>query len=79
MKHPFIEIGRGAQASGGFIEVMCETAVALAVAAAICIGVISLSVHLNEASNARAPGNGATMAAVPSGSAGTAVGSVHVN
>ena len=78
MKHPFIETGRGPKAPGGFIEAMCETAVALAIAAAICVGVIGLSVHLHEASIARASGNGAAMAAMP-GSAGAATGNMHVN
>jgi hypothetical protein len=33
----------------GFIEAMWETLIALAIAAAISIGLISLSAHLNEA------------------------------
>jgi hypothetical protein len=35
--------------SDGLIEAVWETLVALAVAAAICAGIISLSAHLNEA------------------------------
>jgi hypothetical protein len=34
--------------SVGFIEALSETLVALAIAAAICVGVMSLAVHLNE-------------------------------
>jgi signal transduction histidine kinase len=37
------------------IEATFETLFALAVAAAICVGVISLSVHLNEARSAHGP------------------------
>jgi hypothetical protein len=39
--------------SGGFIEAMCETLIALAMAATISIGLISLSAHLNEAKTLR--------------------------
>jgi hypothetical protein len=58
--------------SDGFIEATFETLFALAIAAAICVGVISLSVHLNEARSARgaaadmaqaAPATGASVAA----------------
>ena len=43
----------GPTMSGGFMEAMFDTLIALAIAAAICVGVISLSVHLNEARIAR--------------------------
>ena len=50
---------------GGFIEALCETLIALAIAAAICIAVISLSVHLNVAGMARASaGNTAQAVAI---------------
>jgi hypothetical protein len=54
MNHLFVGIGRRPTMLGGFIEALCETLIALATAAAICIAVISLSVHLNEAGIARA-------------------------
>ena len=58
MKLPFAGAATGPGISGGFIEAMCETLVALAIAAAICIGVISLSAHVNEARSARASAAG---------------------
>lgn len=67
MKHLFV----GTE-PGDFIEAMCETLVALAIAAAICVGVISLSVHLNETKIARASAANTVRAAattMPSGSA----------
>jgi hypothetical protein len=42
--------------SGGLIEAMWETLIALAMAAAISIGLISLSAHLNEAKKLRQAG-----------------------
>jgi hypothetical protein len=39
------------------VEVICETLVALAMAAAISIGLISLSAHLNEAKTLRQAGD----------------------
>jgi hypothetical protein len=39
--------------SDGCIEEMWETLIALATAAAICIGVVSLAAHLNETRAAR--------------------------
>jgi hypothetical protein len=48
---------------GGFIDALCETLVALAIAAAICVGTISLSVHLNETQIARAAADTAQTAA----------------
>jgi len=39
--------------SGGFIEAMWETLIALIMAGAICISLISLSVHLNKAKTLR--------------------------
>ena len=42
--------------SGGLIEAMWETLIALAMAAAISISVISLSAHLNEAKKLRQAG-----------------------
>ena len=44
--------------SGGLIEAMWETLIALAMAAAISISVISLSAHLNEAKKLRQAGAG---------------------
>ena len=54
MNDQFLGIEHQPTTSGRFIEVLCETLIALAIAAAICIAVISLSVHLNEAGIARA-------------------------
>jgi hypothetical protein len=54
MKDLFVGIEHRPTMSGGFIEALCETLIALAIAAAICVAVISLSVHLNEAGIARA-------------------------
>lgn len=42
--------------SGGFIEAMWETSMALAMAAAICVSLISLSTHLNKAKTFRESG-----------------------
>jgi hypothetical protein len=39
--------------SGGFIQAMWETLIALIMAGAICISLISLSVHLNKAKTLR--------------------------
>ena len=67
MKHLFV----GTE-PGDFIEAMWETLIALAIAAAICVGMISLSVHLNETRNARASAVGTAQAAattMPSGPA----------
>jgi hypothetical protein len=77
MKHPFNEIGGAPDVSGGFIEAVSETAIALTIAAAVCVGVISLSVHLNEARNVHAPAVKA--AAMPSGSAEGATGATQIN
>jgi hypothetical protein len=54
MRYPFAGIGRGPRLPAGVVEVMCETAVALAIAAAICVSVASLSAHLKEAGTVRA-------------------------
>jgi hypothetical protein len=54
MKHLFIKIEHEPKMSGDFIGGMWETLIALAIAAAICAGMISLSVHLNETRIARA-------------------------
>ena len=40
--------------SDGFLEAMLETLIALAIVAAICVSVMSLSAHLNNARTARA-------------------------
>jgi Na+-translocating ferredoxin:NAD+ oxidoreductase RnfG subunit len=58
MKHLFV----GTE-PGDFIEAMWETLIALAIAAAICVGMISLSVHLNEAQIARASATSTAKAA----------------
>jgi hypothetical protein len=42
--------------SGGFIEATWDTLIALAMAAAICISLISLSTHLNKAKTLRESG-----------------------
>jgi hypothetical protein len=42
--------------SGGFVEAMWETLIALAMAAAICISLISLATHLNNAKTIRESG-----------------------
>jgi uncharacterized membrane protein YccF (DUF307 family) len=52
MKHLFINVGP--KMSGDFIEGMWEMLIALAIAAAICVSMISLSIHLNETRIARA-------------------------
>jgi hypothetical protein len=44
--------------SGGMIEVIWETLFALATAMAICVGVVRLAGHLNDAQVARNPGIG---------------------
>jgi hypothetical protein len=53
--------------SDGFIEATFETLFALAIAAAICVGVITLSVHLNEARSARGPAADMAQAPAPTG------------
>lgn len=58
--------------SGGLIEAMFETLFGLAIAAAICVGVISLSVHLNEARTARGPAADMAQAAAATGPSGVA-------
>jgi hypothetical protein len=50
--------------SDGLIEAMWETLVALAVAAAICIGITSLSACLNEARTTRASADTAHAAGI---------------
>lgn len=68
MKHLFV----GTE-PGDFIEAMWETLIALAVAAAICVGMISLSVHLNETRIASAVGTAqAAAGTLPSNAAKTA-------
>jgi Na+-translocating ferredoxin:NAD+ oxidoreductase RnfG subunit len=70
MNHEFV--GTEHRPISGFIEAMWETLVALAIAAAICVGMISLSVHLNEAQIARASAADTAQAAaatIPSGPA----------
>jgi hypothetical protein len=72
MNHEFVGAEHRPTLSGRFIEALCETLVALAIAAAICVGVISLSVHLNETQIARASAADtaqAPAATMPSGSA----------
>jgi Tfp pilus assembly protein PilV len=72
MNHEFVRTEHRLTMSAGFIEAMCETLVALAIAAAICVGVISLSVHLNETQIARASAANTVQAAattMPSGPA----------
>lgn len=54
MNHLFIRIEHRPILSDGFIEALCETLVTLAIAAAICVGVVNLAVHLNEAGITRA-------------------------
>jgi hypothetical protein len=54
MNHEFVGTEHWPTMSGAFIEAMCETLVTLAIAAAICVGTISLSVRLNETQIARA-------------------------
>jgi hypothetical protein len=39
--------------SSGFIEALWETLIALGIAAAVCIGVVSLSAHLNATQRLR--------------------------
>ena len=57
---------RATMLSVGFIEALSETLVALAVAAAICVGVMSLAVHLNETQIARMSAANAAEAVAPS-------------
>jgi hypothetical protein len=54
MKHLFAKSEHESKMFADFIEGMLETLMAVAIAAAICIGMISLSVHLNETRIARA-------------------------
>jgi hypothetical protein len=62
MNDLFVGIEHRPTISGGFIEALCETLIALTIAAAICVAVISLSVHLNEAGIARASAPNTTQA-----------------
>jgi hypothetical protein len=48
----------GISSSGGMIEAIWETLFALATATAICVGVVRLAGHLNDAQVARNPGVG---------------------
>jgi hypothetical protein len=65
--------------SDGFVEVMWETLIALATVAAICISVISLAAHLNDARTIRDGAENGTHARhtadtrLPSGIAGLGV------
>jgi hypothetical protein len=63
------------------IEVMWETGIALATIAAISVGIVSLSAHLDAARNARMLGTNSTQAAVhmPSEGAGTASPAVQLD
>jgi hypothetical protein len=63
--------------SDGFVEAMLETLITLATAVAICISVISLAGHLNEARLARS----AAAATTPAGMAdiGPASSTSHLN
>jgi hypothetical protein len=54
MNHEFVETDHCPTMSGGLIESTLETLVALAIAVTICVGTISLSVHLNETQITRA-------------------------
>jgi hypothetical protein len=75
MNHEFVGAEHRPTLSGSFVEALCETLVALAIAAAICVGVTSLSVHLNETQIARASAADMAQAAAattPSGPAKTA-------
>ncbi len=78
MKHPHIEIDSRPEVSGRFIEAISETAVALAIVVAICVGLISLSVHLNEVRKARAPAVEAAVV-IPSSSAGASTRHSNIN
>jgi hypothetical protein len=79
MNQLFVQTEQGSKMSDGLIEAMWETLVALAVAAAICAGIISLSAHLNEARIARTSVDMAQAAitATPSGPAESAA--LHLN
>jgi uncharacterized membrane protein YccF (DUF307 family) len=61
MKHLFIN--GGPKMPADFIEGMWEMLIALAIAAAICVSMINLSVHLNETRIARASAVETTQAA----------------
>jgi hypothetical protein len=54
MKRPSMGTGRGTRMPGGLVEAVCETSIALAIAAAVCMGVVSLSAHLEQAHTAHA-------------------------
>lgn len=56
---------RSTMLSVGFIEALFETLVALAIAAAICVGVMSLAVHLNETQIARTSAANTVQTAAP--------------
>jgi hypothetical protein len=72
MNHESVGTEHWQTMSGGLIEAMWETLVALAIAVAMCAGTISLSVHLNETQISRASAADAAQAAattLPSGPA----------
>jgi hypothetical protein len=72
MNHQFVWTENRPTMSGGLIEAIWETLVVLAVAAAISIGLISLSTHLNETQIARASGVEMAQAAAKSMPSGPA-------
>lgn len=66
MDHLFVGTEhRPTMLSVGFIGALCETLVALTIAAAICVGVLSLAVHLNETQIARTSAANTAQAAAP--------------
>ncbi len=76
MKDTFAGTGRGPRVSSVFIEAICETLVAVTIAAAVCISVVSLSTHLNEARAVRASTAESAAVAMP---ADAAVAASHLN
>jgi hypothetical protein len=48
--------------SDGFVEALWETMIALAMAAGICVGVVSLAAYLNETQAVRSAGEPAVVA-----------------
>ena len=56
---------RNSMLSDGFVEALWETTIALATAAGICVGVISLAAHLNETRAVRSAVGPSVAASVP--------------
>ena len=63
----------------GFVEALWETMVALATAAGICVGIISLAAHLNETRAARSASEPSIAASAPAAGLEGALSTSNLN